>query len=445
MAITRIDPAKGVARRCAWCVFMWLLLLIGPPGVAQAATGLDGIVAVVNDDVIVASELRAEIDLVVPQMQERGTPVPPPDALERQVLERLILKRLQLQRAEALGIEVNDAMLTQALESIATRNGLTLDELQATLEAGGVRFADFREDTRMQILTSQLQSQEVIKGIQVTDQEVDRFLEKEASRLIERTAVRLQHILIAVPEGASSEDVERARDRAQTLTARLRGGADFARVAATSSDGRQALEGGDLGWFEMAAVPSLVSELAFTLAEGEISDPLRSPSGFHIIRLAEIRGDGRQVVTQTHARHILIRTNELVADADARQRLEQLRMRIVGGEDFAALARANSDDTGSALRGGDLGWLNPGDTVPAFESKMDELALNQVSAPFRTSFGWHIVQVLERREQDTTEEVMRHKAREAIRERKAAEEIDLWLQRLRAEAYVEVRLDRYDG
>jgi peptidyl-prolyl cis-trans isomerase SurA len=424
---------------------MWLLLLIGPPGVVRAATGLDGIVAVVNDDVIVASELRAEIDLVVPQMQERGTPVPPPDALERQVLERLILKRLQLQRAEALGIEVNDAMLTQALESIATRNGLTLDELQATLEAGGVRFADFREDTRMQILTSQLQSQEVIKGIQVTDQEVDRFLEKEASRLIERTAVRLQHILIAVPEGASPEEVERARDRAQTLTARLRGGADFARVAATSSDGRQALEGGDLGWFEMAAVPSLVSELAFTLAEGEISDPLRSPSGFHIIRLAEIRGDGRQVVTQTHARHILIRTNELVADADARQRLEQLRMRVVGGEDFAALARANSDDTGSALRGGDLGWLNPGDTVPAFESKMDELALNQVSAPFRSSFGWHIVQVLERREQDTTEEVMRHKAREAIRERKAAEEIDLWLQRLRAEAYVEVRLDRYDG
>jgi peptidyl-prolyl cis-trans isomerase SurA len=420
---------------------LWLVALL-LPGLAAAATELDAIVAVVNDDVIVASELRKEIDLVVPQMEQRGTPVPPPDALERQVLDRLILKRLQLQRAEALGIQVDEAMLGRALESIATRNGLTLDELRQALEAGGVNFEDFREDTRMQILTSQLQNQEVVKNIQVTDQEVARFLEKESSRLIERTAVRLQHILIAVSEGAAEAEVERARQRAQTLVARLRGGADFARVAAESSDGRQALEGGDLGWFEMAAVPSLVSELAFTMAEGEISDPLRSPSGFHIIRMAEIRGSGPQLVTQTQVRHILIRTNELVADADARRRLEQLRMRIVGGEDFATLARANSDDTGSALRGGDLGWLSPGDTVSEFETQMATLAAGEVSQPFRTAFGWHLVQVLERREQDTTDEVMRNKAREAIRQRKATEEIDLWLQRLRAEAYVDIRLDR---
>ncbi|MBK1701714.1 peptidylprolyl isomerase [Thiococcus pfennigii] len=445
MVMNRISlsglPTGPMWARRGPLLLLWLVALL-LPGLAVAATELDAIVAVVNDDVIVASELRKEIDLVVPQMEQRGTPVPPPDALERQVLDRLILKRLQLQRAEALGIQVDEAMLERALESIATRNGLTLDELRQALEAGGVNFEDFREDTRMQILTSQLQNQEVVKNIQVTDQEVDRFLEKESSRLIERTAVRLQHILIAVPEGADEAEVERARQRAQTLVARLRGGADFARVAAESSDGRQALEGGDLGWFEMAAVPSLVSELAFTMAEGEISDPLRSPSGFHIIRMAEIRGSGPQLVTQTQVRHILIRTNELVADADARRRLEQLRMRIVGGEDFATLARANSDDTGSALRGGDLGWLSPGDTVSEFETQMATLAAGEVSQPFRTAFGWHLVQVLERREQDTTDEVMRNKAREAIRQRKATEEIDLWLQRLRAEAYVDIRLDR---
>ncbi|AGA91944.1 parvulin-like peptidyl-prolyl isomerase [Thioflavicoccus mobilis 8321] len=443
MVMNRISAAAP-ATSARSLLLSWLMALLLPCLAAAANTELDAIVAVVNDDVIVASELRTEIDLVVPQMEQRGTPIPPRDVLERQVLDRLILKRLQLQRADALGIKVDDAMLNRALESIAARNGLGVDELRQALEASGVNFDDFREDTRTQILISQLQNQEVVKNIQVTDQEVDRFLEKESSRLIERTAVHLQHILIAVPEGANEEEVERARQKAQALVAQLRGGADFARVAAANSDGRQALEGGDLGWFEMAAVPSLVSDLAFTMAKGEISDPVRSPSGFHIVRMADIRGSGPQIVTQTHARHILIRTNELVSDADARRRLEQLRMRIVGGEDFATLARANSDDTGSALRGGDLGWLSPGDTVTEFDTQMATLAPGQVSAPFRTSFGWHLVQVLERREQDTTDEVMRHKAREAIRERKATEEIELWLQRLRAEAYVEVRLDRLE-
>ncbi|WP_439849179.1 peptidylprolyl isomerase [Thioalkalicoccus limnaeus] len=425
----------------------WLALVLVLIGLwsSVAAGPLDAIVAIVNDDVIVASELRSEIDLVVPQMQQRGTPIPPRDALERQVLDRLILNRLQWQRAEEIGLKVDDAMLQQALVNIATRNGLTLEELREALEASGMRFDDFREDTRRQILTSNLQAQEVVRNIQVTDQEVDRFLEREASRLIERTAVRLQHILIAVSEGAPAAEVEQARTRAQGLVAQLRGGADFARVAATHSDGRQALEGGDLGWFEMAAVPSLAAELAFTLAVGEISDPLRSPSGFHVIRLADIRGDTPQSVTQTQARHILIRTSELVADSDAQRRLEQLRLRIVGGEDFAALARAHSDDAGSALRGGDLGWVSPGDTVPEFETQLDALAPNQVSEPFRSPFGWHIVQVLDRRDRDTTDEVMRQKARDAIRERKANEEIELWLQRLRAEAYVEIRLGRDDS
>ena len=437
MATNRIDRA----RRWTWAAAVAALLAWLLPSPAMATTELDSIVAIVNDDVIVASELRNEVDMVLPQMRERGTPVPPRDTLREQVLDRLILQRLQLQRAAEVGIEADDAILRQALTSIAARNGLTLGELRQTLEASGVAFEQFREDTRQQLITSRLQTQEVINNIQVTEQEVDRFLEKEASRLIERTAVRLQHILVATPESASDEEVEVAQRRAASLVAKLRGGADFARVAAADSDGRQALEGGDLGWFDMGAVPSLVSELAFTMNKGEISDPLRSPSGFHIIRLADIRGAGPTVVTQTHARHILIRTNELVAAEDAQRRLDQLRMRILGGEDFAVLAQAHSDDTGSALQGGDLGWLAPGDTVPEFEGEMAKLAPQGVSRPFQTPFGWHIVQVIERRDQDTTDEVMRNKARQAIRERKANEEIDLWLRRLRAEAYVEVRLD----
>ncbi len=436
MDITRTsrDVAVGSLLAC--------LLIASAPTASQAPIqALDAIIAVVNDDVVVRSELDTEIDLILPQMQKAGTAPPPRPQLEKQVLDRLILKRLQAQRARDLGIQVEEATLNEALTNIAQRNGLSLEELQATLEAGGIRFADFREDTRSQIVTSRLQNQEVVNKIQITDQEIDRFLERESSRLIEREQVRLQHILIALPENPTPAQVQAAEAKATRLVARLRGGEDFAKVAAAESDGRNALQGGDLGWFEMGAVPSLVSELAFTMAEGEISDPLSSPSGYHIIKLNEIKAATPADVVQTNARHILIRTNELVSDDDAKRRLEQLRMRIVGGEDFAALARSNSDDTGSALKGGDLGWVNPGDTVPDFEEAMNALPPNGVSEPFQSPFGWHIVQVIERRNQDKEGEFMRLKAREALQRRKAEEATEEWLRQLRDEAYVEIRLD----
>jgi peptidyl-prolyl cis-trans isomerase SurA len=419
-----------------------MLPLFGGP--AAAIEELDAIVAVVNDDVIVRSELQHEIELTVPQLQERGTEPPPQPVLEKQVLERLILERLQQQEAKRLGVTVDDAALTQAMTNIAARNGMTLEDLQAALEAGGIRFDDFREETRMQMLTSRVQAQEVLRNIEVSDQEVDRFLEKEAGSLVARNEVRLSHILIAVSETASSEDIEAARRKAQDLVGKLRAGADFADIAVRYSDGRQALEGGDLGWFTMGEVPTLVQDLAQTMAKGEVSDPLRSPSGFHIIKLTDLKGTGPEIITQTHARHILVRTNEVVSDDDARIRLGQLRMRIVGGDDFSTLARSHSDDTGSALKGGDLGWVNPGDVVPEFQETMNALAPNAVSQPFESPFGWHIVQVLERRTQDTTEELMRLKAREALRERKADEAVDQWLRRLRDEAYVEVRIEEPD-
>ena len=436
-------PTRRQSRpqRDAAALLALMFWLLAPSSMVAAIEPLDSIVAVVNEDVIVRSELEHEIDLVIPQLAERGTTPPPPSVLQTQVLERMILKRLQLQEAKKLGISVDEATLMEAVSNIAARNGMSLEELQRTLEASGIRFEDFREDTRMQILTARLQNQEVMKGIEVTDQEIDRFLERESSSLIERTEVRLSHILIAVPEGAPQPDVDKTQREAADLVKRLRGGADFAQIAVSNSDGRQALEGGDLGWFSMGEVPSLVQDLAQTMAKGEVSDPLRSPSGFHIVKLTDVKGSGPEIITQTNARHILIRTNELISDDDARIRLSQLRMRIVGGDDFATLARSHSDDTGTALRGGDLGWVNPGDTVPEFEQAMNALEPGQISQPFQSPFGWHIVQVVERKRQDTTEELMRLKAREAIKERKADEAVDLWLRRLRDEAYVEMRLD----
>jgi len=453
MAITHTD------RRSHWA-FTWLvaqrlagirallgvLVVLGLciPLTRAWAQELDSIVAVVNDDVVVESEVARETNLVIPQLKQQGTAVPAPDQLRKQVVDRLILKKLQQQRAKQLGIEVDDATLTETLTNIAARNGLSLDELQATLEAGGIRFQDFREDTRMQILLNRLQMQEVARGVQVTDQEVDRFLAKNAGQLMPREQVRLQHILIALPENPTPAQVAQAEKKAKGLVAKLRAGADFAALAAANSEGRTALQGGDLGWFEMAAVPTLVSDQARTMAKGEITEPLRSPSGFNIIKLTDIKGGGPQSVTQTKARHILIRTNELVSDADAKTRLSQLRTRIIGGDDFATLARAHSDDTGSALKGGDLGWVNPGDTVPQFEEVMNALAPGEVSEPFKSPFGWHIVQVEERRTQDATDELLRLKAREAIQRRKTEEATDAWLRQLRDEAYVELRQDR-DG
>jgi len=421
-------------------LFVVLICSLVPADALWGVEELDSIVAVVNDDVIVASELEHQIALAIPEIRDRGMTLPPRPDLERQVLERMILGRLQLQKAKELGIVIDDAVLTEAITNIATRHGMKLEELRATLESEGVRYQDFAADTRLKLITTRLQTHEVVTNIKVTDQEIERFLERESGRLIERSDVRLSHILVAISENASAAAVKQAEAKAEDLVKRLRGGADFAQLAIRFSDGRRALEGGDLGWFPIGQVPSLAEAAARSLTKGKYTEPLRSPSGYHIIKLTDFKGSGPKIINQINARHILIRTNEVVSDDDARTHLEQLRLRILGGDDFATLARSHSDDTGSALKGGNLGWLGPGDTVSEFEKAMSTLAPNQVSAPFKSSFGWHIVQVIERRTQDTTDEAMRMKAREMIRERKADAAIELWLRRLRDEAFVEIRL-----
>ena len=407
-----------------------------------SALEIDRIVAVVNEDVIVRSELEHEITVILAQIEDRGTRLPPREVIERQVLERVINKRLQLQAAQRLGINVDDATLARTIGNIASKNNMSLTDLRDTLEAEGVSFANFREDTRTQIMLARLRNQEVIKRIAITDREVDNFIERSIDQLSQRSTVRLQHILVGTPEGATPEVIQSAQEKTLQLLQELQEGADFAELALTHSDGRHALEGGDLGWMNMPQVPTLAVSLARTLERGEIGSPIRSASGFHIFRMMDYKGSSQQLITQTHARHILIKTNEVVADQDARTRLQQLRIRLVSGEDFTAMARSHSDDTASAIKGGDLGWVSLGDTVPDFEEQMNKLGPGQISEPFRSPFGWHLVQVLNRRQHDNTSEMLKTKARELIRERKADEATELWLRRLRDESYVEIRLGR---
>jgi len=424
-------------------LFIGIFLALGLTTNARAVvTPLDRIVAVVNEDIISASELDHRVKELVAQLEQKGAELPPMEIIQAQVLERMIAKRLQLQMAKQLGLSVDDATVTKAIANIAENNQVTLLQLKEILEADGVSFELFREQLREDILINRLKQKEVVNRIVITDQDVRNYLERETGSSRQRSAVHLLHILIATPEGASPEDVQAARDKAQRLVQELREGADFSSMAIRESDARQALEGGDLGWMEPNRIPTLFIQEVDKLEPGAISDPIRNASGFHIIKLAEVKGTQRTIVTQTHARHILITTNELVSDAEAQHHLETLRERIIGGESFEALARSHSDDKASAIKGGDLGWTSPGDMVPAFEQQMEALQPNQISEPFKTQFGWHIVQVLERRDHDNTEEVMKNNARMELRKQKADEAIELWLRRLRDEAYVEILLDQ---
>lgn len=418
------------------------LALLNGSAFAQSAPvePVDEIIAVVDEDIIVRSELESELLKVVTQLRQQGQQLPPRSILEKQVLGRLILKNLQMAAATRAGINIGEEIVAQAINNIAQNNNLSLAEFRRTLEESGISFKSFRQDVRQEITMQRLQDQEVRRRIRVTDQEVDTYLARQAGELGKRSAYHLQHILIATPEAASPEQTEGARQRAESIVRALRDGADFASTAITESDGRQALEGGDLGWRPANQLPTLFADLVINMQRGQISDPIRTASGFHIIRLDDFKGGERNIITQSHVRHILINTNEVTSNQDARTRLEQLRQRIESGDDFAALARSHSDDKSSAIKGGDLGWITPGALLPRFEEEIDKLAPGELSPPFRTEFGWHLAQLLERRDHDSTDEVRRAQARKAISDRKVTEEGELYLRRLRDEAYIDIRL-----
>jgi peptidyl-prolyl cis-trans isomerase SurA len=402
---------------------------------------LDRIVAVVNNEVITRVELDRESRSAQAQLRRQGTPLPERGILERQLLERLITKTILQQYALQTGVRVPDPDLERAIERIASENKLSPLALRQAIEDSGQSFERFREEVRGEMVVARLREREVDSKVTVSEAEIQNFLRAQSTQEEAVDEYFLLHILVTVPEQATPPEVKARRDRAEEALAQLKAGADFGRVAASFSDAPDALQGGALGWRPAARLPTIFLEAVKSLKIGEYTEVLRSPAGFHVLRLKDKRGNNTPIiVTQTRARHILIRLTELVSENDARQRLTELKYRVENGADFAELARLQSDDA-SAARGGELGWLSPGDTVPEFERSMDALKPGQVSAPFKSPFGWHIAQVLERREQDMSKDRQRLTARQAIISRKADEQWQEWVRQQRDKAYVEYHLE----
>lgn len=418
-----------------------LLLLTLTAGASAGVSELNSIAAIVDDDVITAVELEQKFNQITAQLRRNRTPLPDPDGLRRQVLERLIVERLQLAEAKRIGIQIDDEELNRIITNIATNNQLTLEQFRQVLAKDQIGFAAFREEIRSEVTVTRLRTRRIDNRVTVSEQEVDNFLLTRGEDQDQRTEYRLAHILISVPEAASPDQVQAARRKAEQVRERLAAGDNFAQVAASSSDGQQSLEGGDLGWRKAAELPTLFIDQVASLAVGGLSELIRSPSGYHILQLLDKRGEQRHFSTQTHARHILIRTTALVSDEAAERRLLRLRQRILDGEAFDQLARLNSADPGSGSKGGDLGWASPGQFVPAFESVMNGLKVGEISLPFKSQFGWHLMEVLERREQDDTDAFKRTQIKQLLHKRKVEEETELWLRRLRDEAYVDLRLN----
>lgn len=404
---------------------------------------VDRIVAVVNSDAITLFELRSRTEQAIAQLRGRNVTPPPREDFERQVLERMIYEKVQLQHAEETQMRIDDRMLEAALGRIAESNNMNATQLRSAVERDGIPWPRFREDIRKEIILSRLRDREVESRVVVTEGEIDNYLANPERKADQREEFNVSHILLRVPEGASPETLIRLKARADAAMEQLAKGEDFARVAASYSDAPDALSGGSLGWRPLDRLPQLFADMLPNLKPGQVSEVMRSPAGFHIMKLVEKRGgegasDTR--VSQTRARHILIKTSEVVNDAEARRRLISIKERLDNGGDFEELARANSQDL-SAAKGGDLGWLYPGDTVPEFEKVMNALEPGKVSEPVQSPFGWHLIQVVERRVEDVSTERQRAAARLALRERKAEEVYQDWVRQLRDRAYVEIRLN----
>jgi peptidyl-prolyl cis-trans isomerase SurA len=402
---------------------------------------LDRVVAIVNDGVVLNSDLDAELLAVSERLHEQKLELPPQNVLRQQVLERLVLQELQVQRANKAGIKVSDENVNAALEDVARRNKMTLSQLPDALAQQGVDYATYRDEIRREIMLQMLRQRDVLQHISVTPREIDKFIEKQSHAPSERSEYNVSHILIAVGQEASPMQVDSASHRAQEVYERAKGGEDFAKLAVAYSNSQTAFDGGALGWRKGSELPTFLTDVVAKLKPGEVSEPLRTPTGFHIVRLNEVRGAGAQtaVEDQIHVRHILMKTTELADDATVKQKLTAVRNRILAGEDFSGLAQTVSEDPGSAVDGGDLGWTGPNAFTPEFEQVIQSLKDNEISEPFKSQYGWHIAQVLGHRRFDNTDEMRRRQAMEAIRASKADEETELWLRHMRDEAYVEYK------
>ena len=426
-----------------------LVALLLAPAHAQTRRAqpieVDRIVAVVNDEAITAFELRARLSAVERQLRGQNVQLPPREVLERQLLERMITDRVQLQFARETGLRVSDIELDAAIRRIAEGNRLTLADFRAALEKDGVTWPKFRDEIRDEIILSRLRDREVDSRLVISDGEIDNYLANpDQGNDLGGVEVQTAHIVLRVPEQASPDQLMRIGARAQAALDQIRRGENFAKVAASYSDAPDGLTGGAMGSRPLDRLPALYADAVKKLKPGETSDILRSPAGFHIVKLIERQGGGGAkpvtALRQTRARHILIKVNELVSEAEAKRKLVALKERLDNGADFAELARLHSNDL-SAAKGGDLGWLYQGDTVPDFEKAMDRLDLNKVSEPVQSPFGFHLIQVLERRTEDASTERQRLTARQVLRERKSDEAYQDWVRQMRDRAYVEYRTE----
>jgi peptidyl-prolyl cis-trans isomerase SurA len=416
-------------------------------GLGAGGQMLDGVAAVVNDGVVLKSELSERIEFVLANLrkqQEEQPPdkrraLPPNTVIEGQVLEQLVLREIQLQRAKRVGINISDDMLNEALTRVATNLGYTLEELPTVLASQNVDYVAYREDSRQDMIIEQLQQRDVINRIAITPRELDQCLASASVSATNDFDYNISHILISVPANATAQDMEKAKQKVEEIHSRLDSGEDFARLAVATSHAQTALEGGSLGWRKGAQLPTLFRDIVVRMKPGDYSEPIQAGSGFQIVKLNEMRGTERTMVDQLHIRHILLRPNEILDDAAVRQKLLGVRAQIMGGAEFATVARAVSEDPQSATEGGDLGWLSPGDTAPDFEQAVSKMPLKQLSEPIRSRFGWHLIEVLEQRSHDVTDEKKKEDCGRQIRASKSEEERELWLRRLRDQTYVDLR------
>jgi peptidyl-prolyl cis-trans isomerase SurA len=443
-------PARFVAwiAALATAVFAFAALAQGPaPAPARANVSLDQtvlldrVIAIVNDEALTQFDVNQQKRVVLEQMKAQKVTPPAPDVLEKQLLDRLITERVLMQVAKETGIRVDDTQVERTIARIAQDNKLSAEDFRKAVEQEGMPFSKYREDVRNEIMVQRLRDREVEGRVNVSDAEVDHFLATVASQAGGDVEYRLSHVLVLVPEQASPDQIEARLRRAEEALRQIRAGADFGQVAAGFSDAPDALQGGTLGWRAPARLPTVFADPVRGLKPGEVSGVLRSASGFHIVKLLESRNrNAPTVVEQTRARHILVKVNEITSEQDAKARIERIKDRIDLGAKFEEQAKLGSED-GSAVKGGDLGWVSPGDTVPEFEQAMKRLTIGDVSPPVRTTFGLHLIQVQERRTQDITAERQRDQARMALRQRKADEAFQDWVRQARDRAYVEIKID----
>jgi len=432
-SINRPKPLSGL--------LLLVSLLLAALPVRSETEQLDKVIAIVGEDVVLQSELQERTQSVMQRLRESGNPQPPTETeLRDQILDQLVLERLQMEMGRRYGIEVSEQQVDQTIQRILRNNQMNEAQLEAELSQQGQSMAGFRDQIHRDLWVNEIQRAIVNSRIEVNERDIESFLASTDGKFATAPDYRLGHILLSVDNGAEEAEVEEIKRKAESIRQQLIDGADFSQMAITHSNDARALEGGDMGWRKLEQLPTLFADVVSELTEGDVSEPIRSGAGFHILKVHETRGGGKQIVEQTKARHILIKTSEILSDEQAEAKLRELRQRALEGEDFAQLAREHSEDTGSMLQGGDLGWANPGQMVPAFDQTMQETPIGEISEPFKSRFGWHILMVEDRREQDLSDLVLRNQAANMLRERRFDEELQSWLAEIRDEIYVEIKI-----